>query len=102
METRQIIDELGESIYIMTSPYATERNASGQVTPIYGAAIRHNNTGDEGEGIEDSQTSVFLGKEANLRYITALETAQKELDPAFQTREELLTQLTELLNKANG
>lgn len=43
-----------------------------------------------------------LQSEQNYQLIIALETAQKELDPTFQTREELPTQLTELLNKANG
>lgn len=48
------------------------------------------------------KATVRLNITQNLQLLTALETAQKELDPAFQTREEILTQLTELLNKANG
>lgn len=102
MEMKQIADEFGNNVYVMTTAYATERNALNQITPIYGAAIRHYNMGDKDEEIEDSETSIFLGKEANLRYIQALEVAQKELDPSYQTREELQTQLTELLNRANG
>lgn len=45
---------------------------------------------------------IWLRPAENLQLIQALEVAQKELDPSYQTREELQTQLTELLNRANG
>lgn len=53
---------------------------------------------DEGENVE---TYSFLNTDQNLQLIQALETAQKELDPTYQTRAEIQAERDALLEDAN-